>query len=390
MEPTPVLKKKRRISPIWTLPVIAFCISLWIVYTSYQEAGITVTVYFEDASGITQGKTQVIIRGIPIGTVSGIEPDLDNRRVKTLISMDKSAEKFLSEDARFWIVRPEISAASIQGLDTLLSGSYIGFQPGISSERTTNFVGLSSPPPIPEETPGLHINLRAEELGSIHNGSEVYYRNLTIGSITKHRLSKDSGSVIISLFIKPEYAHLVREGSRFCNASGVTLSGKLTNLQVRVESLASLMKGGIVLHTPKALENTPAAHNGMTFPLYKDLEAAQYGVEMTLQLASSRGITEGETKLIYRGLVAGIVKKIDFNDDEKHTVTAHIMLDPRAERILRQGTQFWLVSPEISLEKVENLDVLLSGSYITFIPGEGSFQDHFEILPAPPPQRPLR
>jgi paraquat-inducible protein B len=390
MEPTPVFQKKRGISPIWILPAIALCICVWIVYTSYQTAGITVTVYFEDATGITPGKTQVIIRGIPIGTVNHIEPDLDNRRIKSLISIDKSAEDLLVEDTRFWVVRPEISAASVQGLDTILSGSYIGFQPGISADRATSFIGLSSPPPIPQETPGLHIKLRAEQLGSIQTGSEVYYRNLTIGSVTKHSLALDNSSVIISLFIKPEYTHLVREGSRFCNASGVTISGKLTNLKVQVESLASFLKGGIVLHTPAELEHTDIAKNGRIFPLYKDLEAARYGIHMTLQLASSRGITEGETKLIFRGLVAGVVQKIDFNDDEKNSVTAHIMLDPRAERILRQGTQFWLVRPEISLDKIDNLDILLSGSYITFIPGSGTFQNDFEILPSPPPQKPLR
>ncbi len=390
MEPNPVFKKKKGISPIWILPAIALCICIWIVYTSYQTAGITITVYFEDATGITAGKTQVIIRGIPIGTVTHIEPDLDNRRIKSLISIDKSAEDLLVEDTRFWVVRPEISAASVQGLDTILSGSYIGFQPGIATEAATSFIGLSSPPPIPQETPGLHIKLRAEQLGSIQTGSEVYYRNLTIGSVTKHSLALDDSSVIISLFIKPEYAHLVREGSRFCNASGITISGKLTNLKVQVESLASLLKGGIVLHTPAELEHTDIAENGRIFPLYKDLEAARYGVSMTLQLASSRGITEGETKLIYRGFVAGVVQKIDFNDDEQHSVTARIMLDPRAERILRQGTQFWLVRPEISLDKIENLDILLSGSYITFIPGSGPFQNNFDILPSPPPQKPLR
>ena len=390
MEPAPVFKAKRTISPVWILPILALCICAWIIYTSYQNAGVSITVYFADATGITPGKTQVIARGVPVGTVSEIQPELSNRRVKTVVQMDQSVADLLVEDTLFWVVRPQVSAASVEGLDTLFSGSYIGIQPGTSSKSAKEFTGISSPPPIPKETPGLHIRLRAEELSSIQNGSEVYYRNVSIGSVTKHTLDQQNDFIIIDLFIQPEYSYLVRQESRFYNASGINIQGKLTNLDIRVESLASLIRGGIVLHTPEQLQDTPPATDGAMFTLFEDFEAARHGIKMTLQLTSSQGISEGETQVIYRGLVAGVVEKIDFNNNADQSVTAQIMLDPRAERILRQGTQFWLVRPEISPERVEHLDLLLTGPYITFAPGAGKFKDNFKILPEPPPQKPLR
>ncbi len=390
MEPTPEFKKKKGISPVWILPIIALCISGWIAYTSYQNAGIGIVIFFDDASGITPGKTQIIYRGIPIGQISQLEPDLDNRRIKALAEIDKTASGLLVEDTRFWIVKPEISAASVQGLDTLLSGSYIGIQPGTSSDPEEIFTGLSSPPPIPAETPGLHVKLRAEELGSVQTGSGIYFRNIRIGSVTNVELEQGNAFVIINIYIKPDYAHLVKEDSRFSKAGGINISGKLTNLEVQIESLASLLKGGIVLFTPEVFKDSKPAQNRQIFPLYENIESARYGIPMTLQLASSTGITEGETQVIYRGLVAGIVEKIEFNEDERHSVTAHIMLDPRAEGILRSTTEFWIVRPEISLEGMENLDTILSGPFITFLPGDGPFRRNFEILPEPPPLRPLR
>ena len=390
METTPPEKRTKGISPIWILPVLALVICIWIVYTSFRDAGIPIDVYFEDASGITPGKTQVVIRGIPIGLVTEITPELGNRRVKVSLEMEKSVADQLLEDTLFWVVRPQISTAGIQGLDTLLGGSYIGMQPGRSSISSRRFTGVSSEPPISEDTPGLHLKLRANSLGSIQAGSEVYFHNIAIGSVTNTSLNGLDSSVLINLYIKQEYAHLVHQGSRFCNASGLSLSGKLTNLKVHFESLSSLLKGGIVLYTPEELKNTPQAESGQTFTLYKDLESAQYGINMTLQLASSVDITEGETKVIYRGMVAGFVKKIEINHDDDHTVTANIMLDPRAQTILRSGTKFWIVRPTISTNKIDHLDTLLSGPYITFMPGNGPFKNHFEILPEPPPQRPLR
>ena len=39
---------------------------------------------------------------------------------------------------------------------------------------------------------------------------------------------------------------------------------------------------------------------------------------------------------------------------------------------------------------IKNLNTVLEGPYITFEPGEGPFQDHFDIQPTPPAQTPLR
>lgn len=386
---TPVIEKNHKISAIWILPFIALAICGWLLYSSYRDAGVLITIYFEEANGISPGKTQVISKGIPIGLVQEIHPDLDNQRVRLVVKMDKESEKYLVEDTLFWVVRPELSAARIQGLETIFTGSYIGIQVGSTNRSAREFTGLDTAPPVPEDAPGLHISLHAETLGSIQTGTGIYFRNIEIGTVQGYRL-QDDHSVLIDLFIDERYANIVRQGSRFCNASGISVSGKLTNLKIHVESLASLLKGGILLQTPEQLKDSPPVQNGHVFPLYKDLEEANYGIPMTLTLASAVDIVEGDTKVMYRGIEAGFVKEIKFNTDERRTVTAHILLDPRAELILREQTQFWLVKPEISPSGVSNLRTLLAGPHITFKPGGGAFRDHFEIMPVPPPDEPLR
>ncbi len=386
---SPVIQKKHSISVIWILPLIALAICAWLLFSSYRDAGVLITIYFDEANGIAPGKTQVISKGIPIGLVQEIHPDLDNQRVRLVVKMDKESEKYLVKDTLFWVVRPELSAARIQGLETILTGSYIGIQTGSSTLAAKEFTGLATAPPVPEGAPGLHISLHAEALGSIQVGTGIYYRNIEIGSVQGYRL-QDDDSVLISLYIADKYADIVREGSRFCNASGISISGKLTKLKVQVESLATLLKGGILLQTPGQLKKSPAVQNGHVFTLYKDLEEANYGIPMTLNLASAIDIVEGDTKVMYRGIEAGFVKEIQINNDDRRTVTAHILLDPRAELILKDQTKFWLVKPEITPSGVSNLRTLIAGPHITFKPGEGTFQDHFEILPAPPPDEPLR
>lgn len=385
----PVIKEKNKISSIWILPIIALTICGWLLYSSYRDAGVDITISFDDASGIQPGKTQVMAKGIPIGLVKELVPDLFNQQVVATVAIDKEAVEYLVDDTVFWIVRPELSASSIQGLDTILSGSYIGIQTGNSKNQQLKFKGLSSAPPISPDAPGLHIQLRAEVLGSIQVGTGVYYRNIEIGKVQKHQLERDE-SILIDLYIEPQFAHLVREGSRFCNTSGIQISGKLPSVKIQVESLASILRGGILLHTPEQLQETAQAQNNHIFSLYPDFDSANYGIPMTLTLASGKDIVEGSTKVMYRGLEAGFVKEIKINDDPRRTVTAHIMLDPRAEIILRKNTEFWLVKPEISPNGIQNLSLLLSGAHITFQPGDGEFTNHFNILPKPPAQKPLR
>jgi len=386
----PVLKKKRFISPIWFLPFLALCIGGWLLYTSYQKAGVDITIHFDSAAGITAGKTKVIYKGIPIGTVKIVEIDDNLQGVNLQVEMDKKTRKGLVEDTKFWVVRPEISAGRISGLETLLSGSYIAVRKGKSTKESRTFTGLSTPPPADTGVPGLHVTLRSPTLYSLQRGSRVYSKNLQIGLVEDYTLETD-GMITLKLFIKPEFSHLVRKGSRFWNASGFSVTGDLqSGMTVNMESLASLIYGGITCATPGQLADSPAAESGQTYDLYKDFEDAEYGIPMTLQLATGEGIIAGKTRILYRGLKAGVVKSLDINDDTFHTVTATILLDPRAEVILRENTHFWVIRPQISIEGIKNLETLVSGPYITFQPGTGSFRNHFVVEPSPMPIPTLR
>ena len=156
-----------------------------------MEAGIEIEVYFDDASGLTPTKTQVMAMGIPLGVVMKIEPDIERHKVKAIIKMDRSTEQYLVEGTKFWIIRPEVSAARITGLETILSGSYIGVQRGNSDKPSRVFMGLTSAPPLPADTPGLHIKLRSSSLRSVQEGSSIYFRNIDIGSVQSYKLEEE-------------------------------------------------------------------------------------------------------------------------------------------------------------------------------------------------------
>ena len=373
-----IVEKKSGISPIWLLPLVAICVGGWLLYKSHMDKGIDIIIRAETASGITAGKTPVVFKGTHVGMVKEIHVDKDLEHVNLAVEMVKESASHLVEDVQFWVERVDVEAGRITGLDTLLSGSYIGLALGSSDKKAKSFVALPHRPPVREDAPGLHVTLRSEALYSVQVGSGIYHKNVMIGSVQSYKLESDD-TVTVKAFVKPEFATLIKESSRFWNASGITVSGGITDLKVHMASLAAILKGGIQVETPTSVKDSPPAQNGHEFTLFEDSNVAEYGIPLKLELYSGEGIHEGSTKIIYRGMELGHVQKIMINKNKLHTVTADISLDPRAAVILNSGTKFYLVKPEFSIKGVRNLDTIATGAHITFIPGEGQPQDEFVV-----------
>ncbi len=386
---SPEIKHKKGISPIWILPIVALLVGGWLLFQGIRNAGIDIVVHFKNGEGIIVGKTEVMYKGIPVGIVRDMKVSEDLKGIDLTIEMDKQTRESLVEDTKFWIVKPEVSAGKISGLGTLLKGSYIGVQRGQSKMESRKFTGMDESPGKPYYVPGLHFKLEAESLGSIQKGSNIYYKNITVGSVQDYKLLNGRG-VEINAYIKPQYSKLVKSGTRLWNSSGIAVNGGLSGFKIKIESVASLVYGGISFYTPKEKMDSRQADNGAVFPLYQDYEAAEYGIKITLQLPSAKGLISGVSKVMYRGFEVGVVTDFKFNKDKKRSVTAHVLFNPEAEFALRENTKFWVVQPKLSVNRVENLDTIIKGTYLTFKPGNGDYCEHFVTVEQPLAEEMLR
>ena len=59
-----------------------------------------------------------------------------------------------------------------------------------------------------------------------------------IGSVSSVELSQDRQQILFGVHVEPEYAHLVNSSSRFWNASGITLKGSLSGIEVMERMVA--------------------------------------------------------------------------------------------------------------------------------------------------------
>ncbi|MFP8965355.1 MlaD family protein [Pokkaliibacter sp. CJK22405] len=374
------VKKRRSWSFIWLLPFIAVCIGVWLLWHSMADAGIDVTITFKNGQGLEAGKTEIRYKGLKVGMVKKVQIGKDLETVIVEAELDRSTEDALKTGTQFWLVTPHISLEGVTGLDTLVSGNYIGIQPG-NGAPTREFVAATKAPPVASDEPGLHLTLKAKTLGSLSPGAPIYYKQIKVGSVQDYRLADNSENVEIDAYVEQPYDELISEQTRFWNASGVTVSGGLNGFKVRTESLVSLISGGIAFANQGEV-GAPVA-NGHTFQLYNDYASAETGIGVNIHFNSAQGLVEGVTKVIYRGVEIGTVQKMELNDDYSQ-VNARVLFDPKAEEFLKTGTRFWLVKPSISLSGLSGLDTLVKGNYIAVEPGKGDSARDFTALGQPP------
>ena len=133
------VKKRRGISLVWLIPLVAGAIAIWLGYTTLQEKGPTITVVFDDAEGLEAGKTRVKYRDVDVGLVDQVVLSEDLSHIVVSASLDRSMAAHMKEGTRFWIVRPRVGLGGISGLGTLLSGGYVEFDPGDVRRRMSSW-----------------------------------------------------------------------------------------------------------------------------------------------------------------------------------------------------------------------------------------------------------
>jgi len=308
-------------SLVWLIPIIAALVGLSLVVHAVLQRGPTVTITFKTAEGIEPGKTKVKYKDVNIGDVKGVTLSSDLSHVQVKVELTKEAERFAAEDTRFWVVRPRVALSGVSGLNTLLSGTYLGVDAGKSTETKTDFVGLENPPAVTGDQQGHQYVLHTDNLGSLDIGSPVFYRRIQVGQVVSVTLDRDGNGVTLGVFVNAPYDRFVGVNSRFWHASGVDLRVDSSGIKLNTQSLAAVLIGGIAFQAP--LDQSPGnpAPDGASFHLADDQSDAMQtpdGTPIPVVFnfnQSLRGLTVGAA-LDFRGIEIGEVQHIGLDYDK--------------------------------------------------------------------------
>ncbi len=264
-----VPRNRTRLSLVWFIPLVAALAGVWIAVTRVLSEGPKITIVFKSAEGLEAGKTKIHYNGVDIGTVTTIELSDDHQSVITTVQMAPKTEGFLAEDTKFWVVRPRISGANVTGLGTLISGAYIGLEIGNSKATKREFVALETPPIVTGEVPGRLFKLKTPDLGSLDNGTPIFFRRLQVGQVASYELDPDGNSLTVTVFVQAPYDQYVNPQTRFWHASGIDLSLSASGLTVQTQSVLSVLIGGIAFETAATDPVLPPAEANTVFTLFQ-------------------------------------------------------------------------------------------------------------------------
>ncbi|KAI2669934.1 MlaD family protein [Pseudomonas sp. TNT3] len=318
----PIKTRRFSVSLVWIVPIVAVLVGISLVVHSLMQEGPTITINFKTGSGLVANKTEVKYRNVVIGHVSDVELSDDQKSVNATIKLAKQAESFTREDSQYWVVRPRIGAGGVSGIDTLLSGDYIGADIGQANGRAKNFQGLENPPPITYGEPGKRFTLHSADLGSLDIGSPVYYRKIQVGQVVAYALDADGKGVNIEVFIHSPNDAYVTQDTRFWNASGIDVSVGANGFALKTESLSSMLVGGIAFRAPQYSPDDKPAPEEYAYDLFEDQQTAlappngkaQY---LTLRFDQAlRGLKVG-APVEFLGMEFGRVVSINLDYDAK-------------------------------------------------------------------------
>jgi paraquat-inducible protein B len=329
--------RRGRFSPVWIIPLVSALLGLWLVWRHYSAMGPEITVRFENADGLIAGKTPVLCRSVPIGTVTQIELAADLKGVVVTVGMNRDAARLLAEDSQIWVVRARYSAAGISGLNTLVSGNYLGLQPGVSKNRRRDFTGLENPPPTPPGVPGLRFKLIAAQAGGLGPGASIVYKGINIGMLETRVFHPDTGEVEFNAFIEDDFARLVDERTLFYKAGGLDLKVGAEGVQLGGGTLESILSASVTFTDPAEKPLRPKSlPDGQTFVLYAGFDEAHKPKfnptlpYLLLFAGSVRGLSS-DASVEFRGIRVGSVVGASFKylpGDLEHRVPVLIKIDP--------------------------------------------------------------
>jgi paraquat-inducible protein B len=107
------------------------------------------------------------------------------------VDFTQDARDLLKDDTRFWIVRPQIGAAGISGIETLLSGVYIALDPGSTGAAQTHYRAMVDAPMVTRGSAGTRFLLKAADIGSLYVGAPIYFHHLKTGRLISYQMNPD-------------------------------------------------------------------------------------------------------------------------------------------------------------------------------------------------------
>lgn len=315
---------------IWSIPVAALGLVIWLAIRSWSQGGPQVQVIFPEVANLKPGDTKVQFEGMDVGEVeeSHLEPDL--KHIRATLSLNADMRDHLGPGTAFWIIGKQLNVAHLSDLKAMITGVTIGISPK-PGHKGDVYQGQAEAPVLGIGAKGTSFRLHAPDLGSLQRGTPIYYLGQQVGQVESQKMI-DGRGFDITAFIDSSYDRFVHDGSRFWRAGPLHLSTGGNGPSVRFQSVPALFEGAIAFETP--VGDTGAADHD--FPLYGSQDEAENApdsrsIAYRVVFHDASGVPDKDAPVKLMGKRVGSVgdSKLRYDPAQgRMSVIATIMLDP--------------------------------------------------------------
>jgi paraquat-inducible protein B len=180
---------------IWSVPIAALGVAVWLGIRALVHGGETVTVSFDNAYGMKAHDTDVMLLGVKVGEVSDVTLANDGKHVDAELKIDREEKKYLRSGTKFFLRGAQPDFSDLSSLKALVAGPEIVMEPG-PGNPVDHFQGEDHRPALPPEhgptvTYAVHFN---GAVGGLKEGAAVELRGFHVGTVTRVHLSYNAST----------------------------------------------------------------------------------------------------------------------------------------------------------------------------------------------------
>ncbi len=358
-----------------------------------NKDGFLLKLVSDEINNIKEG-TGLSYHGIEIGQVSAYTINQDKKSFTIDVMIDPKYKKLVNASSLFYQqsgieVKAGMDGFDLRtgGLESVLRGGLAVETPDFSAKKSLkkvyklyhDYAQLQDKKYLSKE--GVHITLVADSMGSLKEGSPIYYKQIKVGKILSYRWDSKAKKVFLKAFVTKEYAGEVKNNSLFYIASGIDAKFGLDGVEINTESLETVLTGGVAFYTPVSQEGKTARNNEQ-FKLYATKSKAMNKyVDIIVHSTDSHGLVAGNL-VMYKSVIIGHVSDVRL---AKENVELNVKIDSNYAYLLKEDTLFWPEAFEMSLQGIQNFSAALKGNFIALKEGESQKdEDYFVLLSKKP------
>ncbi|HEH9439887.1 intermembrane transport protein PqiB [Aeromonas sobria] len=307
---------------IWMVPLLALFIGLWMLFQHWYSQGPSFTLTVATAEGIVAGKTVIRSREVDVGRIEAVELSDDYSHAVLRGRLSNAASGMLRGDSQFWVVKPRVGREGVSGLGTLLSGAYIELSPGKKGRALDEYAMLDKPPLASLDAKGLRLTLNSRDTRALSEGSPINYQGFTIGQVEEAKFLPEKSEMQYQIFINAPYDILVSSNSRFWLTPGFEVSMSSEGMKVKMDSLESLLDGGITMGLPPGWSPGEPVTKMENFTLFQDEASVLAGsldqfIDYVFLFDDNVGGLHPGAAVQYRGIRVGTVISAPYLIEDK-------------------------------------------------------------------------